>query len=56
MGNQWGPALEELLEAIDQEHYDSHDYKRRIGRIREYYWDAMAMLEHSNSVGYSDGT
>lgn len=39
VGSQWQPALEEVLEAIHQEHYDSHDYKRSIGRIREFSWN-----------------
>ncbi len=39
VGSQWEPALEELVEAINQEHYDSHDYRRPIGRVREFFWN-----------------
>lgn len=39
VGSQWEPALEELVEAINQEHYDAHDYHRRIGQVREFFWN-----------------
>jgi hypothetical protein len=38
IGSQWGPALEEVIEAINNEHADSHDYHRKIGRISEFLW------------------
>lgn len=39
LGSQWVPAVEELVEAINQEHFDAHDYHRRIGRVREFFWN-----------------
>lgn len=44
VGALWEPALKEVLEAIEQEHFDSHDYKRRIGRIREFFWNVKGDL------------
>lgn len=39
VGSQWEPALEELVEAINLEHFDAHDYHRPIGRVREFFWN-----------------
>lgn len=39
VGGQWESALEALVEAINQEHYDSHDYHKPIGRVREFFWN-----------------
>ncbi len=44
VGSQWEPALGECVEAINQEHYDSQDYHRPIGRVREFFWNVNGEL------------
>jgi hypothetical protein len=39
VGSKWRPVLDELIEAINNEHADSHDYHRKIGRIGEFNWN-----------------
>jgi hypothetical protein len=38
IGDHWQPAIDELIEAINTEHFESEDYRRQIGKIRSFFW------------------
>lgn len=44
VGSQWSAALEDVVQAIQAEHYDSEDYHRSIGRIRDFFWNVNGKL------------
>jgi hypothetical protein len=38
VGSQWDSALQQLVQEINNEHDDSHDYRRPIGRLASFSW------------------
>lgn len=38
VGERWQSAIDDLIEAIDNEHFDSQDYHHQIRSIRSFSW------------------